>query len=134
MELIELDDAQLSEIEDALEEYDNNHIKHSLTGQVRLGITLEGELIAGVHGVVTTFSILYISTLWVDESFRGKRLGKRLITELEGRVKNMGVNTLRADTFGFQGVDFYRSLGFTEVGSYTNEKDGYSEHFFVKQF
>ncbi|MCL2573855.1 MAG: GNAT family N-acetyltransferase [Defluviitaleaceae bacterium] len=133
-EVIELNDKQLKEIDDRLEEFDNAHIGQSdLSGEINLGIMCDDkQLIAGVNSTVTTFRILYISTLWVNEGFRGQGLGEKLMIELENRAKKLGVSTLRADTFGFQGPVFYRKIGFMEVGSYTNDTDGYSEHFFVK--
>ena len=45
----------------------------------------------------------------------------------------MGVNTIRLDTFDWQGKDFYEALGYRCVGSYDNAEDGYSEYFFMKR-
>jgi len=132
-QLIELNREQINEIDERLEQFDNAHIKQDLSGGVQLGIVYNDKLVAGINAVITTFRIMYISTLWVDEGFRGKGLGKQLIEEMEARAVKMGVNTLRADTFDFQGVEFYLAIGFTEAGSYTNQEDGYSEHFFVKR-
>ena len=56
-----------------------------------------------------------------------------LITEMEKRAKDMGVNTIRLDTFNWQGKDFYEALGYTCVGQYENAEDGYSEYFFLKR-
>ena len=45
----------------------------------------------------------------------------------------MGINTIRLDTFSWQGKDFYEALNYKVVGFYENKIDGYAEYFFVKQ-
>ena len=45
----------------------------------------------------------------------------------------MGVNTIRLDTFNWQGKDFYEAMGYKAAGHYENAEDGYSEYFFVKR-
>ena len=82
---------------------------------------------------MTAFKILYISTLYVDEEYRRKGYGKRLIQEVEKRAKELGANTIRLDTFSHQGKDFYLALGYKIVGEYKNTLDGYSEYFFMKR-
>ena len=52
---------------------------------------------------------------------------------MEKRAKELGVNTIRLDTFDWQGYAFYKSLGYEEVGHYYNEEDDYHEYFFVKR-
>jgi N-acetylglutamate synthase-like GNAT family acetyltransferase len=39
---------------------------------------------------------------------------------LEEQVKPHGVTHLYLDTYSFQAPDFYKKLGFVEVGRYTN--------------
>ena len=55
------------------------------------------------------------------------------IEEMEKRAKALGANTIRLDTFNWQGRDFYEALGYRIVGSYDNNDDGYSEYFFLKR-
>ena len=43
------------------------------------------------------------------------------------------MNTIRLDTFDFQGKEFYEAMGYTLAGSYQNDEDGYAEYFFVKR-
>ena len=59
-------------------------------------------------------------------------LWTRIIEEMERRAKEMGVNTIRLDTFSWQGKDFYKAMNYEVVGSYENVADGYAEYFFVK--
>lgn len=39
---------------------------------------------------------------------------------------------IRLDTFDFQGREFYRALGYEEIGHYENALDSFSESFFLK--
>ncbi len=69
---------------------------------------------------------------YVEKEYRHQGIGKRLMKEVEIRAKVLGANIIRLDTYSWQGRDFYKALDFVEVGSYENNEDGYSEHFFVK--
>lgn len=53
--------------------------------------------------VWTAFKILYVSTVFVSEEYRGKGVGKSLICEMENRAKKLGANVIRLDTFSWQG-------------------------------
>ena len=102
--IIELTEEQSEELNEALEEFDTEHITYRMEGSICLGIQKDGELIAGVNSCVTCFKILYIETLFVQEEYRRTGLGKQLITELEKRAKEMGVNLIRVDTFDWTSI------------------------------
>ena len=133
MSVIDLTDEQAEDIEERLSEYDDRHIPDRMDGCIRIGIEEDGKLIAGLDACVTAFRILYVSTVFVDEEYRRKGYGTKLIREMEKRAAGMGINTVRLDTFDWQGKEFYEALGYQQVGSYTNADDGYSEYFFLKR-
>ena len=93
----------------------------------------ESLMIAGLDACITAFKILYVSTVFVDEEYRRKGVGARMIREMEKRALAMGVNTVRLDTFNWQGKEFYEALDYRCVGQYDNAEDGYSEYFFLKR-
>ena len=128
MKFVELTEEQVEEIEERLEEYDQMHMPPAIEGTVQLGI-----LIAGLDACITTFRILYGSTVFVEEEYRRKGYGRHLINAMEARARELGVNTIRLDTFDFQGKEFYEAMGYTLAGSYENAEDGYAEYFFVKR-
>ncbi|WP_161978972.1 GNAT family N-acetyltransferase [Streptococcus sp. S784/96/1] len=133
MVIINLTDGQVKEVEEALECYDAQFIRTPQDGKISIGFLNEtGKVIAGLAAVMTAFKILYVSTVFVDESYRRQGLGRQLMEEMETRAKLLGANTIRLDTFDWQGYDFYKSLDYQEVGHYVHTQDGYSEHFFVK--
>lgn len=131
--VIELNDLQLEDIENRLEQYDKNHITYEIPGSIKIGVMNEDKLIAGADACMTAFKILYVSTVFVDEDYRNNKIGTILIKEIEERAELLGANMIRLDTFNWQGRDFYRSLGYEEVGFYESKDDGFSEHFFLKR-
>ena len=133
MKIIDLNEQQLEAVEAGLSAFDDRHITCHMEGQIQLGIEEDGRVVAGLDACVTAFKILYVSTVFVEEDCRRKGYGKRLMNEMEKRAKAMGVNTIRLDTFSWQGKEFYEALGYKIVGSYENEDDGYAEYFFLKR-
>lgn len=133
MKIIDLNKKQIEQIENGLDEYDNQHILHPLGGHIYIGIEEDNKLIAGLIADVTAFKILYVSTVFVEEAYRKKGYGKKLIQEMERRAKELGVTVIRIDTFGFQGSGFYESVGYEVVGSYEVKEEGYSEYFYIKR-
>src|SRR5699024_3103204 len=131
--VIELNASQGKDIENRLEQSDKNHITDGISGNIKIGVMDEDKLIAGHDSDMKGFNILYVSTVFVDEDDRNKKVGTHLMTEIEKRAGLLGANMIRLDTFNWQGRDFYRSLGYEEVGSYENKDDGFSEHFFLKR-
>src|SRR5699024_7010611 len=130
---IELNASQGKDIENRLEQYDKNHITDGISGNIKIGMMDEDKLIAGADADMTALNILYVSVVFVDEHYINKKVGTDLMTEIEKRAGLLGANMIRLDTFNWQGRDFYRSLGYEEVGSYENKDDGFSEHFFLKR-
>jgi ribosomal protein S18 acetylase RimI-like enzyme len=133
MKIIELNEDQVEDIEARLSAFDENYITYKMDGCIRIGVEDNGRLIAGLDACITAFRILYVSTVFVDEAYRRKGIGARMIREMEKRALAMGVNTVRLDTFNWQGKAFYEALGYQCAGHYENAEDGYSEYFFMKR-
>lgn len=131
--LITLSEEQENEIRFYLDEYNAQHIKYRLDGMMRIGLEEDGKLIAGLIAYMSVYKILYVDTVFVNESHRRQGYGRKLMEEMERLAKEQGVNTIRLDTFNWQGTGFYKSLGYEAVGSYVNDEDGFEETFFVKR-
>lgn len=122
--------AQVDDIENRLEEYDNNFLPKPLDGFIQIGAFNKEKLIGGVDACMTSCRILYVSSVFVDEGYRKKGIGKSLMEEVERRAKELGADMIRLDTFDWQGRDFYESIGFKRVGQYDTED--FSEYFYLK--
>ena len=133
MEIIDLNEEQVEDIESRLSSFDENYITYKMDGCIQIGVEDDGKLIAGLDACITAFKILYVSTVFVDEEYRRKGIGARMIREMEKRALAMGVNTVRLDTFNWQGKEFYEALDYQCVGQYDNAEDRYSEYFFLKR-
>ena len=133
MRIIDLNEEQVEDIETRLSSYDESHITYKTNGAIQIGVEDDGKLIAGLDACITTFRILYVSTVFVDEAYRRQGIGAWMIREMEKRAMAVGVNTIRLDTFDWQGKEVYEALGYQCVGHYDNDEDGYSEFFFLKR-
>ena len=133
MKIIDLNEEQLEYVETQLSAFDEKYITYKMDGSIQIGIEADGKIVAGLDACMTAFKILYVSTVFVDADYRRKGYGKQLIHEMEKRAREMGANTIRLDTFSWQGKEFYEALGYKVVGYYENATDGYAEYFFLKR-
>lgn len=131
--IINLSEEQENEIRYYLDEYNSKHITYRLDGMLRIGLEADGKLIAGLIAYMSVYKIMYVDTVFVDENYRRQGYGRKLVQEMERQAKELGVNTIRLDTFNWQGTEFYKSLGYEAVGHYANVEDGFEETFFVKR-
>lgn len=58
---------------------------------------------------------LCIHYLFVNEKFRGRGVGKKIIQIAEEEARNRGCRFAFVDTFSFQAPEFYEKLGYKEV-------------------
>lgn len=133
MKIIDLNEEEIEGVENKLSAFDENYITYKMNGSIQIGIEEDGKIVAGLDACITAFKILYVSTVFVDEDCRRKGYGKLLVKEMEKRAKEMGVNTIRLDTFSWQGKEFYEALNYEIVGSYENKDDSFAEYFFLKR-
>ena len=92
--ITELNETEMEDIENRLERYDHDHITYKVDGRIRLGIKAKGRLVAGADACFTAYHILYISTMFVDEAYRRKGIGRALLTEIENQAILMGAKTV----------------------------------------
>ena len=87
----------------------------------------EGQVIGFVVGEPLKGGIAYMGSFTVAEAWRGKGIGKMLISALVERCKEKKMNTLFfcAPKFNEKTIGFYRSQGFVQ---------GYDQALFMKQF
>ena len=105
---------QLTEL---LTEYDRtifNSIDYKET-IFSLGLFEEDHYSGGILGKMRG-NTLHISLLAVRESCRKKGYGKQLVTEMEKIAKQHYCGYLTVNTQDYQGLTFYKQLGFTIFG------------------
>ena len=85
----------------------------------------EGEIIGTITGRAY-YNEVHIGDLIIDKRFRGQNIGTKLVRAVEEEYKNKGFDKITLTTFGFQAPEFYKKLGYSEIGEvYLDE---YCEH------
>jgi len=100
----------------------------------RLAVFVRGvnqELQGGLIGV-TYWGWLLIETLWVDESLRGKGIGKRLLEEAEQEGRNRGCHHAYLNTMSFQAPSFYERQGYAVFGVFDDMPPGHRRYLMRK--
>src|SRR5215813_4395295 len=59
------------------------------------------EIVGGVIGD-THLGWLFVQWFWIDEKYRGKGFGKKLLTAAEDEARKRGVKNVYLDTLSFQ--------------------------------
>lgn len=134
LQIKEITEDQATDVDDRLMEYYEKYSGECPEGDIRFGLFDQDRLIGGVLASVADFAICYVNTVYVDPEYRRSGCGRHLVSELEERARNIGANIVHLSYFDFEnanGADFYRRLGYEEVGGY--KTDQYSEHFFIKR-
>ena len=87
----------------------------------------KSEVIAGLTGFYKG-KYSRVDLLWVQEDYRSKGIGKKLVLKLEEFSKSKGCLYIQLDTFDFQARPFYEKMGFKCVGTvskWVEERDCY---------
>jgi ribosomal protein S18 acetylase RimI-like enzyme len=76
---------------------------------------------------------LYVSVVWVDESFRGTGMGTRLVELLEAAAINKGCHSAYLNTFSYQARPFYEKLGYEVFGTLNDYPTGFQRFYMWKR-
>ena len=94
---------------------------------------VKGVIIGGVITSMLT-GVMHLEVLWVDEKYRGRGLGRRLVLQAEKLGKEKGYPASQTWTFSFQAPEFYQSIGYKLLGIFDGYTDGITEHVLLKKF
>lgn len=128
----DMNDEDQRNLEKQLHHYDLEQIKIDYDKIISFGFYEEGQMIAGIKAKLEGYKMMYIEVLFVNEKYRRLGLGKALVNLVEQKAVLEGVNTIRLDTFSWQGRDFYLSLGYEQIASYEIDS-GVFEYFLIKK-
>ena len=76
-------------------------------------VAKEGADVLGICYGNTAFDEIYIDTLIITEGHRNKKIGTKLINEVEMYFRNKGYLQINLSTMGFQAKGFYEKMGYT---------------------
>ncbi len=91
-----------------------------------------GEVIGGLTGFIR-LTWLRVNIMAVREDCRGQGIGSRLLESAESEAIVRGCNYVYLDTMQYQAPDFYRRLGYRDVGEIADwDSHGHAKYFFTK--
>ena len=120
-------------VNNALEKFNNMYV--GADNHLLLNIVEYDEnqnVIAGILGG-TYWGWLHIDILWVDENFRSKKIGSRLLIAAENEAKKRGCHSVHVDTMSWQAPEFYRKHGYELISELDNIPNGYKKFHFIKR-
>jgi len=99
----------------------------------RLAVSLreENAIVGGIVGEVW-IAVLFIQFFWLEQRFRKKGLGAKLIKAIEDEARRFGATRAYVDTMSFQAPGFYRTSGYKEFGSIEGYPGDVTRHWFTK--
>jgi GNAT superfamily N-acetyltransferase len=75
---------------------------------------------------------LYVETLWIADSLRGRGLGTRLLRQAEAEAFADGRTKALLDTIEFQALPFYQSFGYEVFGVLDGFPEGFRRFYLRK--
>jgi GNAT superfamily N-acetyltransferase len=99
----------------------------------RFAVSLKqrGKVVGGIVGEVWT-TVLFIQLFWMEQKYRGKDFGTKLIKAIEDEARKFGATRSYVDTMSFQAPGFYRNCGYEEYGAIEGYPGGVTRHWFTK--
>ncbi len=91
-----------------------------------------GQVVGGV-GAYTTIRNMVLETIWIDERFRGRGHGQRLLLEAERIAREAGCCAVNTHCLSFQSPGFFHKLGYVTYGVVDVAIDGHAEDLLIKR-
>lgn len=123
-------------------EADSDHIHRRLrehnarymrdTGDFSFHMEEDGKIVAGIVAGGLG-DLLEVEFLYVEEAYRGRGLGQRLLAHVETLAREKGLKRVLLNTYSFQAPGFYRKLGYTEALRLAPAFDDATQSYFVKE-
>jgi ribosomal protein S18 acetylase RimI-like enzyme len=90
-----------------------------------------GTIVGGLYGW-TWGDACEIRTLWIEEAFRGRGLGSKLLGRAEEEAKARGARQIVLSTHSFQAPEFYKRFGFEIIGGVSDYPRGHRQFWLRK--
>ena len=91
----------------------------------------DGTVIGGLLGG-TYWGWMYVDILWVDEKYRQKGIGSKLLAEAEREAMRRGCHHVHLDTMSWQAPDFYQKHGYEVIGILPDIPSGHQKYLLQK--
>ncbi len=97
-------------------------------------VASEGESLVGAIVVVPFWGALHIKYIYIDEKYRGKGLGTRLMQRAFAFGLQQKYPFAFVETMSFQALEFYQKMGFELDFTRPGYAHGTSFHYLTKKF
>ena len=115
--------------------YVDEHIGNKRDGiGIKLVIRDSADDVIGGLLAFTTMRNLVIELVWLDERYRGRGLGRKLILEAERIATEHGCIAVQASALSFQSPEFLRRMEYTVFGMSDGYPDPVKEYYLIKRF
>lgn len=91
-----------------------------------------GNVIGGILGG-TYWGWMHIDILWVDEKFRKRGIGSKLLQAAEDEARRRGAHSVHVDTMSWQAPDFYKKHGYKIISELNDIPKGNKKYHLIKQ-
>ncbi|ABQ56126.1 TPA: GNAT family N-acetyltransferase [Legionella pneumophila subsp. pneumophila] len=111
----------------------NDSFMGGIPEQYSIYLKDESNKIIGGAIVYAYISSIYVDVIWIEENYREKGLGTKLLNQVEAEAlkRNIFVSTL--DTFSFQAEQFYLKQGYIHLGIIKNYLNGHDRIYLRKE-
>ena len=96
-------------------------------------VAYAGDVLAGGLNGATHWGWCYIRQLWVQEAWRRRGLGRRLLVDMEAKARGRDCVGLYVDTFDAGAAVFYERAGFVLFGRIEGFPPGHTRTFLQKR-
>jgi GNAT superfamily N-acetyltransferase len=96
-------------------------------------LAYDGDALVGGLNGCTHWGWCYIRHFWVEESWRGRGVGRQLVTHAEMEARARQCVGLYLDTFDSGAAQFYERCGFSRFGQINDFPAGFARAFLYKK-
>jgi GNAT superfamily N-acetyltransferase len=127
----EEDKKHSNHIKEQIDRYNEIHNIDTSKNEIEYVALDQDKVIGGVYGYLIQ-DYLYVSLLWVDETYRGNDIATKLMDCIEDEAKEEGYKRFYLGTCTFQAAGFYEKRGYKLNVVISNCPKGYDDHMMVK--
>lgn len=120
----DLTPGEIDELEERIYEYNAARTGYRDAAQISFTLETDGKLIGAAAGY-TWGGMCELRQLWIDEQHRGFGYGRRLVREVVEEARARRCTHVYLSTYEFQGLRFYRLLGFRPVAAINGRPPGH---------